>query len=214
MIAVVFGGTGMTGEALLKQLASNPSYSAVYSIQRRSTKSIDGVEVVVVDFDSNNLSELIPACDVAFCCLGTTAKKAKNQEAYTKLDHDLVMNLASIVLQKGCSSFVYQSSMGANEKSSIFYSRLKGRTERELTNLGFEKLTIVRPSLLLGDRKEFRLGEKISMVLMKLFDFMMVGSLKLYRAIPVEQVAKAMILLNSRPENGVLIATNDRLWMM
>lgn len=214
MIAVVFGGTGMTGEALLKQLASNSSYSKVYSVQRRLTTAIDEVEVVIVDFDSANLSDAIPACDVAFCCLGTTAKKAKNQETYVKLDHDLVMNLASIVLSKGCKSFVFQSSMGANEKSSIFYSRLKGRTERELTNLGFNKLTIVRPSLLLGDRKEFRLGEKISMVLMKLFDFMMKGSLAKYRAIPVEQVAKAMLQLNNRPEKDTLIATNDRLWMM
>jgi uncharacterized protein YbjT (DUF2867 family) len=164
MIAVVAGGTGLVGSEVIQQLLKDSRINQVRAVTRKSV----GVEhAKLKEVFVSDLAELPKfkdelRGDIYFCCLGTTIKKAGSQEAFRKIDHDGVLNFARVAKANDAKSLVVISAMGANADSKIFYNRVKGEMERDLSALGFSSLTIFRPALLMGDRKEFRLAEKVA----------------------------------------------------
>jgi uncharacterized protein YbjT (DUF2867 family) len=131
--------------------------------------------------------------DDVFCCLGTTIGVAGSQENFRKVDFDYPLQVAEICLKNGAQQFLLVSAMGANAASSIFYNKVKGEIENAIDKLNYSSLQIFQPSLLLGNRKEVRVGELIGKVVMKGLGFLFIGPIKKYKAIEAETVAKAMV---------------------
>lgn len=210
--ALVAGATGAVGKALVYQLLEDETYQKVVVLTRRSL-TIKHPKLEVVETDFSHFENIIVSPDVVFCCLGTTIKMAGSQERFYEVDHDLVCNLSKVMLAKGAKTFVLVSAMGASVKSAIFYNRVKGETERDVMAAGFESCIVVRPSLLLTPRTEFRLGEALAQFLMKYTAFLFMGTLKKWRAITVEQVAKAMRYYSALHNTGNQVVENDRLFV-
>jgi len=160
---------------------------------RRSTGITNGkLQEVFVSFDDLKCSKREIKGDVLFSCMGTTIKKAKTKVNQYKIDYTYQYQAAKFASQNGVSSYVLVSSAGANPNSGTFYTRIKGELEEAITILPFEKIRILRPSLLLGKRPDFRLGEKIGIALANLFTTI-IPPLKKWRGIPDTEVARAMI---------------------
>lgn len=205
--AIVLGANGLVGNELLKLLVDSSQYKSI-SVLGRSKPSINHSKVIFETFDFNNPDKSKLVGDVLFSCLGTTIKKAGSQEEFRKVDYDYVLQTAKLAHENGTKSMVVISAMGANAASGIFYNRVKGEMEKDLTAIGFEKLIIVRPSLLLGHRKEFRLGELISQKMVSVLNFLIPSK---YKGIKAEQVAKAMLHYESSVLQPVSIIENNDL---
>lgn len=166
---------------------------------------------VVVDFD--NLESYLDhfKVDHVFCCLGTTIRVAGSKEAFTKVDFTYVVRSAEIAKTQGVKSFSVVSSMGANALSGIFYNQVKGKMENALKQIGFDTLQIFRPSLLLGQRKEFRRGEKVGEYLSKVFSFAFAKGLKKYKPIHASFVAKSMLDHAKAKKQGLQIIESDKM---
>jgi uncharacterized protein YbjT (DUF2867 family) len=194
--ALVFGASGLVGNYLLKELMDHASYSAIEVFSR---KPIDynqlKVTVHVVDFNRlEDYAGLIKGDDL-FICLGTTIRKAGSIARVEEIDRDLPVRIASIAAAKGVSGVAVVSSIGANSSSRNYYTRIKGEMEAGIRELPFEQIVIARPSILFGDRKEFRFGELVGKAFMKAIGFLLVGSARRYRGIHGRTVAVAMIRL-------------------
>jgi hypothetical protein len=190
--AIVFGGTGLVGSNLVKLLCASEEYVSVTVITRRKL-AFDHPKLTVKIRSFAELEEGdIDLADEIFCCLGTTRKKAGTREAFEKVDVEYPLRIASLAKKRGIMHFIVISSMGANEKSFFYYNKVKGKLEKGLIALELPRLSIVRPSLLVGDRQEFRFGEKISEWVLKVVNPVFVGPLKKYRSIEVTQLALAM----------------------
>ncbi|MES2780224.1 MAG: oxidoreductase, partial [Bacteroidota bacterium] len=146
-----------------------------------------------------------------FCCLGTTIKVAGSQDSFRKVDYDYPVKVAEICLQQGAQQFLLVSAMGANSMSAIFYNRVKGEVEKAIEALRYPGFQIFRPSLLMGNRKEVRVGELIGKVVMKGLGFLFIGPLKKYKAIEGETVAKAMVKASLQHNAGVWIYQSDEI---
>lgn len=191
--AIVIGATGLTGSHLVKWLCESEAYIAVHVIARKALSyEHPKLDVLVKDFDTIEENDLEVAHDF-FCCLGTTIKTAGSKEAFEKVDLTYPVQLACMAKNKGVSHFLVISAMGANPNSTVYYNRVKGEMEKQLIDLKLKKLSIFRPSLLTGDRKEFRLGERIGESVMQIVNPLLVGPLKKYRSIESQQVAFAMM---------------------
>jgi uncharacterized protein YbjT (DUF2867 family) len=207
--ALVAGATGLVGSALVKRLLEAPQYDQVHILVRKKI-DLSHPKLVqhVVDFD--HLDELLLSVKIedAFCSIGTTIAKAGNRETYYRIDHDYVIYFAEKALSSGAAGFYAVSSMSADPKSAIYYSRMKGEMEQDLKKLNFQRLGIFRPSLLLGPRVEKRAGERFATWMMKLFDFVI--PLK-YKAIHVDKVAQKMIEVALQEQNGTVILESEKL---
>ena len=148
--ALILGATGQVGQALLHQALEHPEIVRVVAPSRRPLPSHSKLENPVVDFD--RLPEDAPwwKADFAVCALGTTLRQAKSRAGFYRVDHDYVLAAAGLTRRAGTPTFCLVSSLGANPLSRVFYLRVKGETERDLSALGFASLTIARPSLLIG----------------------------------------------------------------
>jgi uncharacterized protein YbjT (DUF2867 family) len=204
MQAVVAGSTGLIGSFLLDELSQNADWTEVQVISR---KRIDLPE----KFKIKSWGDEFSSVDVAFCALGTTIKTAGSKEAFYKVDHDLVMDFAQSAKQAGAKCFVLVSSIGATPNTSNFYLKVKGEVELALQSLGFSKLIILQPSMLLGPRKEFRLGEVIGKKVMCVLDPLMFGPIKKYRGINAATVASAMISTSLSLDDGVHVIESDKI---
>ncbi len=208
--ALLIGATGLIGSQLLTKLLHSPFYSNVVVLTRRSLEITNTkLREIIFDFDRPDASKVV--ADDVFCCLGTTIKKAGSREAFRKVDFDYPLKIAKLAKLNGAGKYIVVTAMGSDPSSGIFYNRVKGEIERELISLNFDALHILRPSLLLGDRKESRTGEKIGEVLIAIFKPIMIGPLKKYRAIESEKVANAMITFGRRSEKGVFVHDSDEL---
>ncbi len=188
--AIIAGASGLTGAALLNQLAGSESYKNIYTLDRRIIGKIgNNHHSMVVDFA--NLSGL-PDCDDAYCCLGTTIKTAGSKAAFRTVDFDYVVNFARASLAAGAKQFLVVSALGANSNSRVFYSRTKGEMEKTIGSLGFDAVHIFQPSFLVGNRQHVRPGEQIGIGLFKAISPLLIGAARKYRAIAVEHVAWAM----------------------
>lgn len=191
--AAVFGSTGLVGSNLIKLLESNKNYSKVYAYRRNVENQPNFSKIVFIDLKGD--FSLYSDIQDVFICLGSTMKKAGGKPAFRAVDYDLVVDVARKAFNAGAKRLVVVSSIGANSFSRSFYLSTKGQMEETLKKFNFELVALVRPSILLGKRKEFRLGETIGIWLYRTFSFIFVGPLKRYRGIEAEDVAKAMVQL-------------------
>jgi uncharacterized protein YbjT (DUF2867 family) len=195
MTATIIGATGLIGGYLLQELLQDSHYDTVRILIRRPVElAHPKLEKKLVDFnDKESFRLALEGSDVVFCAIGTTQKKVKgDKEAYRKVDYDITVNAARLGKLCGCETFVYVSSVGANSQSNNFYLKLKGEIEEAVQAVGLKSVHIMRPSLLVGDRKEFRLGEKIAQWVMPVFSFLMP---KKYRPVKARDVAREMAKL-------------------
>lgn len=209
--AIVVGATGLTGSFLVTELISSGTYSVVRILTRRATGvSNPGTEEIITGFSSEQDLVATMKGDHLFICTGTTIKKAGSVAEMERIDRDLPVMIAKAALAGGVKRVAVVSSIGASSASKNYYLRIKGEMEEELMNLDTEKLVIVRPSMLLGERKEFRAGEAVAKAFMKVFNPLLSGRMKKYRAIYGRDVARAMItLMQGTP--GTVIAESDEL---
>jgi len=211
--AVVFGSTGLVGKELLSQLISGSDYEKVVTVVRSKLSNTDpNVEQVQID----NFERLVDLKDklkaqAYFCCIGTTIKTAGSKEAYAKVDLDIPKRIAQLAEALSIPSLVVISSIGADSASSNFYLRTKGEMEKSVKEIYSGKLRIVRPSLLMGKRDEFRFGEKASVGFMKAFGWIFAGPLRKYRGIYARDVARVMIKISLFRSDKVIFQSDELL---
>src|SRR5690606_11170153 len=211
-IAIIAGASGLVGGNLLELLLQSPDYGRVISLGRRKLEIENPkLEQIITDFSDIKKYEFWTEADVVFCCVGTTIKKAKSQENFRKVDVGIPQALMDAA-QLSNIKFHLISSIGANAESKNFYLRTKGEVESMLKLSGIEEVHIYRPSILLGVRKEQRVGEKLGIVINSLFSWLLVGKLKKYRGISAAHLAKKMMLFSLDSQaNGIYIHENDEL---
>ena len=197
----IIGATGLIGHQLLSLLLKDTHFADIYVVTRRSLKFDDErVKNIVIDFsDDLSFKNALSACDVVFCSVGTTQKQVKGDKvAYRKIDVDIPEKAAQYCEENGGTTFLLVSSVGADSKSGNFYLALKGEVEDYVVKRNIPSITIFRPSLLLGNRKEFRIGEIISTLFMKPLAFLVPS---IYKPIEAAQVAKSMYqaAISNRP---------------
>ncbi len=205
--AIVLGATGLIGKKVTEHLLKNDTYSTVIILVRKPL-NINHPKLKQHIFNYDAIDNTLLKGDDLFCCLGTTIKTAGSKEAFRKVDLDYVVNVAKASKGNGINHFAVISAMGANKNSTVFYNQIKGEMEESIKAIGFNSTYIIRPSLLLGDRKEFRFGELIGKFFMITLSFLIP---KKYRAIYDVQVAIAMIHFMSHNEHGFFIKENDEL---
>jgi dTDP-4-dehydrorhamnose reductase len=210
--ALIAGGSGLVGRELLTCLLSGNEYDRVIAITRSSLNiTHPKFDERIIDFETLVDEVGFPSVDDVFCCLGTTIKKAKTQEAMKRVDVDYPIALAKLAKKLGAKQYLVISSLGANPNSSIFYSKMKGMLEEGLKQIGFPALLIFRPSLLLGERKEFRLGEWGASILMPVLSLLMIGPLAKYRGIQAKTVANGMYKAAQLKKLGVHVFLSDEI---
>jgi uncharacterized protein YbjT (DUF2867 family) len=164
--AAIFGATGLVGRACLDLLLADERYVRIVAIGRREPAQSHPKLVVrraALDIVEALDDPTLGSVDDVFCCLGTTIRKAGSQEAFRRVDLDYVVNAASFAKRHGARHFLMVSAVGADARSRVFYSRVKGEVEGAIAKLGIERVSIFRPSFILGPRKESRLGERLGM---------------------------------------------------
>jgi uncharacterized protein YbjT (DUF2867 family) len=210
--ALVIGSTGLIGSQLVDLLLASEHYEKVLIfVKRDSEKSHLKLEQHIINFDAPETYQHLVKGDDLFCTIGTTIKKAGSQSAFRKVDYEYPIAFSKIAKTNNIKQFLIVSSLGANKDSNNFYLTTKGEMEAELAKANFETTVIVRPSLLLGQRSEFRLGEKISAFFSKGFSFLLFAKLKKYRPIESSTVAIAMYLLAQSNVKGYTIYESDEL---
>lgn len=210
--ALVLGATGLVGGHVLELLLADSRYARVVAAVRRPTgRTHARLDERVVDFE--RLAEAADAfrVDDVFCCLGTTIRAAGSQAAFRRVDHDYVVAAARLAADAGARQFLLVTAMGADAGSRIFYNRVKGEVEAAVRALPFRRVVLARPSLLLGDRGERRVGEEVGKAVMGALAPLMVGPLRKYRAIAGRDVARAMVRLAAEPAPGTRVAESDEL---
>src|SRR5213594_3218037 len=209
--ALLAGATGLVGGHLLRLLLADDAYQKVTILARRGLPLTNPkLQQRLIDFD--HLADLDASkVDDVFCCLGTTIKKAGSQEAFRKVDFGYVEALARIAARAGAKQFLLVSAIGADAKSRVFYSRVKGETEAAVQAVGFAGTHIFRPSMLLGDRAESRILERLGTPLMRAVAFAMVGPLRRARPIAAVDVAAAMVKVAKKARPGAHVYTYDAM---
>ena len=206
----MIGATGLVGSHLLGQLLNDRRFDKVIAFGRKTTgQSHPKLEDQVVDFDAPESWASLVKGDVAFSSLGTTRKQAGSLAAQKKVDYDYQLAFAKAAANNGVPAYVLVSASSANPSSSIFYTRIKGELDRDVQQLGFARVRILRPSLL-GGRPRARVGEKLGGALLGAVNAF--GIARRYREIPGEVVAKAMVNAALDPEKGTRIYTLDELF--
>lgn len=213
--ALIAGATGLVGNELLHILLEQSKYEQVIVLTR---KALDVTHLklhqMVVDFDHLDQYKSNLNADDVYCCLGTTIKKAGSQAEFKKVDFTYPLELARLTKKLGAEKFLIITAMGAQSDSKIFYNRVKGEIEAEIKEVGFPTVHIFRPSLLLGNRQEFRFGEKIGTVLSPALSAVLVGSLKKYKPIHAKNVASAMYQASELTDTGVFTHESDEIQKM
>ena len=205
MTATIIGATGLIGNHLMEELLQDDYFDTVKILIRKPLGfSHPRLEKKLVDFnDNDSLLIAIDNSDVVFCAVGTTQKKVKGDKAaYRKVDYDIPVHAARFCKMTGCPKFIYVSAVGANSLSKNFYLQLKGEVEDEIKKLGIRSVHVFQPSILLGKRKEFRLGEKIGKGLMVAFSLLVPSR---YKAINASEVAKAMCIISKEEREGFFV---------
>ncbi len=207
--ALVIGASGMVGEQLVNQLLSHPDFDRVRTfVRRRSGNNDPKLEELVVDFDQPETWKDQIKGDVAFSTMGTTIKKAGTKENQYRIDFTYQFEFARHAAENGVPTFVLVSSLGANSKSAVFYSRMKGELDDAVVKLPFDKALIFRPSILDGNRKEKRLAEAFSLAVMRTITKFIFGN---YRPTPADVLARKMISLSIDGTNGKRIVEGKEI---
>ena len=208
--AILFGASGLVGEKVLLRLLSEDRYEKI-KIFSRSEIPFQNEKISLTKTDFSNFGEIkqeITGNDL-FCCLGTTRKKAGSQENFRKIDFDLVVDIAKAAFKNQVANFLVISSVGANAQSRNFYLRTKGEMEKEILQIPFQKTVILRPSLLMGKRKEFRFLESVGKFVFGLLSFLLIGGLRKYKPNYASDVAGVMVRLAKVTTSKKIFEPND-----
>ena len=210
--ALVVGATGLVGSELVALLTADDFYTSVKVLVRREPEnSHPKLEVIIDDFsDIAGLGGKLNA-DHVFCCLGTTMKKAGSKEAFYQVDFHYPLEIAKYSQKQGASQFSLVSALGAKVESKIFYNRVKGEIEVAISSVPFQGINIFRPSLILGERKEQRMGEKLAKIFSGLFSIFLVGRLKKYKPIHAKDIAQGMVKIAKQELKGFYIFDSDQI---
>ena len=208
--ALLFGSSGLIGGHLLNNLIQNNDYNKI-KIFVRSVPEIKDSKIEIIKADFNNLKNHIEDIkgDDCFFCIGTTKQNSPDKNEYKRIERDMPIEIAKIAKANSVNSFVYVSSGFADPKNSGAYLRYKGEVEEGLKKLNFTKLGIMRPSFLLGNRKEKRFGEKIGIFFFKLLSPLFLGPLKKKKPIHSEKVANAMIKIANENVQQSIFESNE-----
>lgn len=199
-VANVIGASGLVGQQLVAQLLDHPEFEKVRIFVRRKSGLVHKkLDEQIIDFDQPESWKHLVQGDVLFSTLGTTIKTAKTKANQYRVDYTYQHEFANAAAENRIGTYVLVSSMGADPKSSVFYSRIKGELEEAVAKLNFRKCIIVRPSILDGDRKEKRAGEKIGLVISR---FLTKYVFKKYQPTPVDVLAAKMISLSLDKTDG------------
>jgi uncharacterized protein YbjT (DUF2867 family) len=202
------GATGLVGGECLAALLAESSFDPVTILVRRPLASPPPSERLVVrlvDFENLDREASAFAVHHVFCCLGTTMRNAGSRDAFRRVDYDYALHTAQLGLAGGAKHFLLVSALGADPSSRIFYNRVKGELEQAVGRLGYTSVTLVRPSLLLGERHERRLGEDFA----KRFSALAPAP---WRPVPAKQVAAALVRAAREDAPGVRVITNRELF--
>ena len=189
--AIIIGATGLVGTELIQLLIHETEYSRVWYVSRKKS-DITHQKLIHIPFNSGNY-EIPPDIDLACSCLGTTIRKAGSQAAFRSVDVDMIVDFARKSKHAGIRYFSLVSSIGARSNSRNFYLKTKGETEELVQKITFTGLRILRPSILLGKRKDTRIAEDIGKALYFLFSFLFIGKLRKYKGVSATHVAYALI---------------------
>jgi uncharacterized protein YbjT (DUF2867 family) len=213
--ALLLGATGLVGGHCLELLLNDSAYGKVVVVGRKLVPHEHAkLEQHVVDFDTlSGFAHLMRADDL-FSCLGTTIKKAGSRENFRRVDFTYQLDAARLSREQGAKQLLLVSSLGADPHSSIFYNRVKGELETAVSELALDAVNIFRPSLLLGERAEFRAGERIAELPMRYVSFLMVGPLAKYRPVEARAVAAAMLKVAKEERTGVNVFESDQIRRM
>ncbi len=202
--ALLAGATGLVGRNILHLLSKDSMIAEIRALTRRSLPSEDKSPVVkelITDFDKLQEHPEWFEVDTVFCAIGTTIAKAKTQTAFRRVDFDYPFTIAKFARAQGACHFLLVSAIGANPRSRFLYNRIKGELEDAILTVGYPSVTIARPSMLLGDRQEYRLGEHIAKKITWLFPPFLAG-------VQASQVASALVQAAHRTAAGVTILDN------
>lgn len=209
MKALVIGATGAVGKDLVQQLSEDGTFERVDIFVRREVKNPAAKVVAhVVDFDHPETWADQLKGDVLFSCLGTTIKAAGSQEAQWKVDYTYQYEAAKAAKANGVKNYVLVSSVGANAKSRVFYTKMKGALDDAVQQLGFEGCFILRPPSLIRKGSD-RFGEKVGIVALKAFNA--IGLMRSFTPMSTEAVAAAMIRLAKSGRKGVEIIESQEI---
>jgi len=205
--ALIAGASGLTGSYLLKLLLENKTYSEVKVLVRKPMNIEHSLlQQIVCDYE--NPDPAVIKADHVYCCLGTTMKKAGSKEVFRKVDYEYPLQIAQAAHQNGADKFALVSAMGANSKSVFFYNKVKGQLEEALKEIPYEVTHIFHPSMLLGPRKEFRFGEELGKILMKIFRYFLPSNMK---PIHASQVAACMHDYMNGKERGIHVIPSGQM---
>ena len=209
--AIILGASGLTGSILLNKLLIDGRYSTIKLFSR---KKIDGLHSKAVQY-VGNLFELENfksdfTGDEVYCCIGTTTKETPDKKIYKAIDIGIPTSAAQLANENNIHTFLVVSSLGANAKSSIFYNKTKGEMEQAVLSKNILHTYILQPSIIGGNRDETRIGERIGLVLFKLFQPLFFGKLKKYSITEADDIALAMINL-ANSTSTIQIITSDQI---
>jgi uncharacterized protein YbjT (DUF2867 family) len=209
MKVLILGATGLVGRNALAQALARPAITQVIAPTRKPLATKDKLMNPVAP----NLELLLPEVaswkpDAAICATGTTIKKAGSKEAFRSFDHDLPLSFARLAHQAGAQDFALVSAIGASVDSSFFYARVKGELERDVREIGFRSLTILRPSIIEGERDEVRLAESL---VLKLSHFLAPVLPKRFHVNPAPKIAQVLVDAVVTAEPGCHFRHSDSL---
>lgn len=208
--ALVAGASGLVGGHVLQLLLTDDAFTHVVTLARRPLSvQYTKLEQRVVDMGALDALLDLPPIDDVFCCLGTTIKTAGSQQAFRTVDYDYVVGVARAGQRAGATQILLVTAIGADPASRIFYSRVKGEVEQTVRELPYQAVQIFRPSFLMGDRREARLGERIGVPVARLLAPLLPGPLRRYRPVHAADVARAMVQLAKDAPRGLNVFEYD-----
>lgn len=209
---LLLGATGLVGSHCLQLLCNDPTYEKITVLVRRKfTFEHEKVNVVVINFDQMDDYESYFNVDDVFCCLGTTMKKAKTKSNFRKVDFYYPLNAATLAKKMGAKQFLLVSAYGAKVNSPFFYNEVKGRLEEAVSELPINSIHMIKPSLLVGNRNEFRLAEQLGIWFRPIYTPLLRGKFANFRPIEASIVAEAMLKIANSNVHGLYYYTPKEL---
>ena len=211
--ALIIGSNGLVGSYLVQELLDSEKFESVIVLVRKSFfNPHPKLKEIIFDFENETAIKSLEPVNHIFCCLGTTIKKAGSKEAFRFVDYELPLRFALWAEKTNANSFSVVTAMGANSNSSIFYNKVKGKIEDELKKMTIPIIQIFQPSLIMGPRLEFRLGEILGKFFMTLINPFMIGPLKKYRGIHAKTIAQGMTFHLDNNRQGVSVFESDKIY--